>query len=80
MSIPRKDGKSLISMVKKCHTGLLDVLWSGRKSCCYAPPIAHSGNKEKKSFRASNVYYEIVKKRMSLRDVKKQVIQLLQIM
>jgi hypothetical protein len=71
MHIPRKDGKSLVSMVKNCHTKLLEVLWSCRKSCRYTPPIAHSGNKEKKSFSASNVYYEVVKERMSLKYVEK---------
>jgi len=55
---------------------LLEVLWSCRKSCWYTPPIAHS----EKSFRASNVYYEIVKKRMSLQYVKKTREQLLLIM
>jgi len=73
MPIPRKDVKSLVSMVKKCHTGLLEVLCSCRRSRCCTPLIAHSGNKEKKSFRASNAYYEIVKKRMSLQDVKKTI-------
>jgi len=70
MPITRKDGKSLVLMVKNCNTGLLEVLCSYRRSCCYTPLTAHSGNKEK-SFRASNAYYEIVKKRMSLQNVKK---------
>lgn len=43
---------------------------SCRRSC-YTPSTAHSGNKEKKSLSASDVYYEIVKKQMSLQDVKK---------
>jgi hypothetical protein len=70
MHIPRKNGKSLVSMVKNCHTRLLEVLWPSRTSCCYTPPIARSGNKEK-NFSASNVDYEVVKKRVSLQDVKK---------
>jgi hypothetical protein len=72
MPILRKDGKSFVSVVKKCHTGLLEVLWSCRSSCYYTPPTVRSGNKEKKSFRASNVYCEIVKKWMSLQDVKRR--------
>jgi len=71
MPIPQKDRKSLVSMVKNCHTRLLEVFWSCTRSYCYTPPTAHSGNKEKKSFSASNLYYEVVKKRMSLQDVQK---------
>jgi hypothetical protein len=69
--VPRKYGNILVSMVEKCHTGLSEVLWSCRRPCCYTQSIAHAESKEKKSFLASNEYYEIVKKQMSLHDEKR---------
>jgi hypothetical protein len=71
MPVPRKYGKSLVSMVEKCHTELSEVLWSCRRPCCHTSLTAHARNKEKKSFRASKEYYEIVKKRMSLHNEKR---------